>query len=200
MLRTTMEMKKHRSALLFAAGLLIPVVMFGAWPARTEDGSASTRGDALLLANRHGVDYQQWLAQPLEDGEEVTYDRARSQTEYPVPIPDHSKARRQNARFFIDPYERVAEVFPSDVLMKMRIPQFADPEQEFRGLIESGSLPNGRIEYVRGMPALVVDAKTDQLQQNPASVQFVFRGVSITIYHPTMSTDELLEIAQTAHF
>ena len=179
----------------FAVGLTIPVLLFAAL--QMWDQPAPDNPVASMNAPRSSS-FEEEFAHPLEDGEPASEEEAQGRTPYRIPTPSHSSANRQNLRsYFTDDRDRVAMTFSSGVLVKVARSTIADPEAEFRGLIESGSLPNGRIEYVHGHPALVTEPGTDLVGQNPASLQVILDGISVTIYHPDMTGDDLLELARS---
>lgn len=141
--------------------------------------------------------YLESIADPLDGGMAVSLEEARRRTPYEIPLPAHSAANSENLRqVFISPAAHVAQVFQTDILIILQRPDFADPAAEFAGLVASGSV-NGRVETIQGEPALVIDPDSDSVRANPASIQFVWRGISVTLYADHLTAEQLKEVAET---
>lgn len=67
-------------------------------------------------------------------------------------------------------------------------------------MIASGSVKNGYLTSVHGHTALVMEPDSDIDGSSPGSLQFVLKGVSITLLGDGASGDHLKEIAETIQF
>ncbi len=146
------------------------------------------------------MSFQQALEDPLEDAARMSLPEARRKVPYEIKLPSHDLANEDILKdLWVSRAKdaQVAQRFSTDVLIVLGRPDFEDPLTEFTGLISSGSAKNGRLDTVRDHPALVMEPDTDALAQNPASLQFVLDGVSITLYAAELTGIELKEIAET---
>ena len=126
---------------------------------------------------------------------------AERRTPYRIPLPADPEASRNNLdQVFASAQQDVALRFSSKVLVILEKAQFTDAQTEFQDEVSSGAVSNGRVEDVRGHPALVIDPDTDKLGTNPGSVQFLMDGISITVYSPELSGERLRELAASVDY
>jgi hypothetical protein len=187
----------HRArSIALGLGLLTPLlVMVIVWRNPANDAFQPSEKGPVSAKNPQET-YEDSLQHPLDGGEEVTLGEAERKAKYKIPLPSDSEANRSNLdKVFASEGHDVALRFSSDVLLILEPAQFTDARAEFESLVSSGALPNGRVEDVRGHPALVVDPGTDKLGTNPGSVQFLWNGISITVYAADFSGERIKDIA-----
>lgn len=185
-----------RRKTLFVIGVMISVLIGGMWLFASRNDPA--RRAEIGPMPGPDISFEEALQDPLDFGREVGLSQARQKIPYHVSLPHHDSANPDNLdAVFISPANHAAERFTSDVLIILQRADFTDPASEFAGLIASGSVTNGRLDTVRGHPALIMEPNTDATGTNPGSLQFVVNDISITVYGRNLSGARLKEIAET---
>ena len=189
----------RRRFLMLAAGAALPLAVLLA-VLISSDRDAATQ-DRLALANGPVYSFQEEFADPMLGEGFVRSEQGMNQdTPYYVAEPHDPAANDENTlQRYTDLRDRVAITFETGLLLRLERSQISDPAAEFAGLIANGSVPRGsRVVLIKDkLPALVIEPRTDFIEQNPASLQVIWNGISITLYHQDMSGDELVRIAES---
>ncbi len=137
---------------------------------------------------------------PLESGEEVSFEKAHKKISFPIPLPKAEKVKRVWIR--INPenpaQQSIAIRFKSDLILIVHTSNRETPPDwdrviaampvfkkvEINGIFGIGDDPG--ITDVRGQP-----------YHYPGSVGWLVNGLDITLYSDTLSLEELLAVART---
>jgi hypothetical protein len=173
-------------------------------------------GDALQSPAEAEADrgptfeFSEFLADPLEDGESVSLERARAMADFGLLLPDHGMANADNVeQVWIEQRSGISDVvaivFESSLVIIERLPQFPDSQETFEGIVQQLSESGARLDSVAGYPAFVSEPNSDPQEDNPGSLQFVHGddnqlardGVSVTLYGQNETGETLVSIAET---
>ncbi len=90
----------------------------------------------------------------------------------------------------------VALVYTGEVhLLEFPAP-YSDPAKTYADKVEDGGAEM-RVGTVRGAPALIIEPKTDQLEQNPAWVEFDEQNITFVLSSDSLGTVELQRTAES---
>jgi len=159
------------------------------------------------------MSFDSFRERPIDGGKAVSLAEAEVSLNAVLYLPQDARARRETIdRVWVsDPalvlkWSQAAITFESGLVIVEERPQFPDARAEFEGLVAE-SLPgiDARVAEVGGIPALVIEPKSDAVGANPGSVQIVvgdaspglIDGTSVTIYGEDVSGAELMQVLAT---
>lgn len=191
------KLTNHRRISLFTAlGLLCPLAL---WVIAYAPPSGSSHRSNELL-NRPHLGPGNFETRPLSEGYFATEEQVQRVASYKLRKPQHPLANRNNITAWMTNgrpgAENVAVTFESGVVAILGEPQFDEPAVTFAAIVSQN--PHMRVETIKGEPALVIPPRTDMVGGNRGSIQFHWRGVSITVYGPhDLSIQQVKEIAES---
>ena len=164
------------NGLTIVMALLVSACGSSAGPEKAREAAPPGRGPS------RGIEwsYEQFLAEPVEDGIQLPLGQAVQTVRFPILFPGHPMANRENLKttWLSTSSGEIALVFRSGIVVKQARPQFPDAAANFAQAVLS--VRNARVGLVRGGPALIIEPRTDPQGDNPGLVEFVHKDSSPT--------------------
>jgi hypothetical protein len=188
---------RHAAVWIVSSWVVVTVVGLTIAGVTTGSGAGPVDRRATPL-NQHGTLAGLGPARPLLGGERITPAHSSSLVGFNVPVPNTSIANSGNltATWAVASRRQVALVFDRgklDVVFKPAI--YKDAASEYRTFIcENGGATIGR---VNGLPALVIEPRTDYYHTNPAWIEFDLKGVNVDVFSHDYSPRQLLAVADS---